>query len=68
MQPIGMKDKARKHLYAGDKVQIVNGPNSGTVIYKIRASNQPYTIVGDLNPKDSKLGSLEVLSKKVIKL
>lgn len=68
MASLGLKDKIGQELFAGDKVQIVNGATSGTVIYKIQAAGKPYTVVGNLNEKDGKMGTLEVAAKKVRKI
>lgn len=68
MPKLGMRDKAGEDLSAGDTVQVVNGANSGKVLYKIRAAGKPYAIVGDLSKEPAKSETIEVLSKKVRKI
>lgn len=65
MASLGLKDKIGQELFAGDRVQIVNGAKAGTVLHKIRVVGKPYTIEGDLDEKDPAKGSLEIANKKV---
>ena len=68
MGSLNLKDKVGAELFAGDKVQIVNGAKSGTILYKIQASRKPFTIEGCLNEKDEKLGIVVIETKKVRKI
>lgn len=65
---IGLTDKNNKELFAGDKVQIVNGANAGKILYKIRAAAKAYTVEGDLSNDAKDPRPLQVSCKKIIRL
>lgn len=62
---LGVTDKAHQELFAGDQVQVVNGPHAGTRLYKIQLSGAPYMIVGQLSRSDASKGTIEIAYKKV---
>jgi hypothetical protein len=68
MASLGMKDKNYQELFAGDKVQIVNGANAGKALHKIRAAGRPYYIVGDLGTGTKAPVPVEISCKKVMRL
>lgn len=65
---LGFRDKNGQELFAGDRVQIVNGAKAGTVIHNITAAAKPFTNSGGVHLKDGRKDPLEIVAKKVIKL
>ncbi len=68
MISLRMKDKKGQELFEGDRVQVVNGAQSGQILTQIKAAAKPFTLVGTVKGPDGKATSVEVVAKKVLKL
>lgn len=68
MLSLGLNDKNGQELFAGDKVQIVNGRHSGAILYKIRAYPRAFTIEGNLSEKAEDTRTIHIACRKVLRL